>query len=191
MGPMAPIPLLLLLVAAAPGAMAKSPPKDAKPPAVEHPEGWADWKTAEGGYSLAFPGEPRLLADTNPGGSAGSRSWVYEQGESGEVAFMTAWTRYPPGALGTLGPAEILDMARDGALKSVNGTLVSETTVDAGGNPGRELVIAAAPARRVYARLYFVGGDRMIQALVVCPEAKLEPKDIRTFLESFRLLVAR
>ena len=190
--------LALCLSLAAGTAGAKERRSGARRTAAETkvPSGWKTVE-ADGGFSLAFPGEPRVTDQVfqSQAGPIQAKMYVFE-GPGGTSAFMASHNSYPPGVLDP-NPDVVLDGARDGAVANVRGTLKSEKKISVDGHPGRELVIEAVtqdasgkPMKMTtFARAYLVNGH-LLQALVVMPEGSVELPKVRAFLESFRLTAA-
>lgn len=175
------------LLAAAP-AHAKPPAKAAPaakaPKAAAVPAGWKQMVSETGAYSLVFPGEPAPQDLTDNQGKFLATMYVLEL-DGGNVAYMSSYSDLPLERT-TAGPDQILSDARDGALKSAQGTLASEKKINLDGFPGRELVILTPNGMKSYVRVFLVK-SRLYQAMGVMPTDKVDEKQVRTFLDSFRL----
>ncbi len=113
--------------------------------------------------------------------------WIYEH--SNTNAWMTGMNDYPKGSLAS-DVNVVLDGARDGAVANTNGKLVSEKKITIDGWPGRELVIAAESEGLklvTVARVVLVD-NRLVQALVVSSEDAKNDADVRTFLDSMKIV---
>jgi len=180
--------LALLSFAAAAPALAKPPAQAAGKPAAKKPavvpEGWKHVVSDKGNYSLVFPGEPAAQDLTDDAGKYLATMFVLEL-DNGNVAYMSSFSDLPLERT-TAGPDQILSDARDGALKSSKGTLVSEKKITLDGFPGRELQISTPNGMTSFVRVYLVK-SRLYQSMGVMPKDKIDGKQVRTFLESFRL----
>lgn len=138
--------------------------------------------------SLKVPGPVTKTEEKVPTevGEITATIWMYEA--SNENAWMVGMNDYPKGVL-HVDPNVVLDGARDGAVGNVNGKLLSEKKITVDGWPGRELVIAAE-GLKTHARVVLVG-DRLVQALVVTAEDSTQTADVRTYLDSMKILKAK
>lgn len=179
--------LVLSLSLAAP-ALAKPPAKRSraartvKPAAV--PEGWTKSVSADGGYSLVFPGAAEERKLTKENGDFLANMYVLEL-DGGNVAFMSSHSDIPKERM-SVPPATLLEDAKKGALANTQGTLESEKRITVEGNPGRELVISTPSGMLSYVRVILVKG-RLYQAMAVMTRDNPAEKDVRAFLDSFRL----
>lgn len=169
-----PLLLSLVLVAAC---------NTATPPTLE------EFSSENGGFAISTPltlEESVQSVDT----AVGPIEIHTFTGENRNAAYVVAYSDYPAEMVSQVDPTMLLDGSRDGAVQNVNGTLVSEETLDLNGNPGRSLVIDATTDTgedaTVNARLYLVE-NRLYQVLVVVPKGKEEGVDIAGFLNSFSL----
>ena len=115
--------------------------------------------------------------------------------DGGAVAHMVIYCDYPAGSVAQSGgPDKVCANARDGALKSVNGTVRTSSTYQLGDTNGLEVVADIPPkdpndsASASVARIrFFVVGDRLYQVMYIGPTGtETEPKAV-AFLDSFRL----
>lgn len=166
--------LLLVALAAACG-----PPEP--PPA----ESWLE-VGAEDGFTARLPGAPAEKAQQvlSPFGPLPSHSWIHQDTRR---AFSIAWTDYPADVKGRMSDAQLLDAARDAAVRKSAGRLAAEERIELGGHPGRLLRIdAAGGTALVQGRLYVVG-LRLYQLMATTlPDAGDAP-EVATFLDSFAL----
>lgn len=154
-------------------------------PAAAVPKGWRTFNVDDGGFSLAFPGDPKLQETTvdTEAGPIVARMYILEVSET--LAYMCGFNDYPPGVLDP-DPESVLDGARNGAVQNVGGRLKQEKKITVDGHPGRELVIETPGGMVTYGRAYLVNG-RLIQALVVMKSDAVDMRNVRAFLDSFRL----
>ena len=110
---------------------------------------------------------------------------LFRSMDGGNVAYMSSYSDLPLERT-TAGPDKILSDARDGALSSAQGTLDSEKKIAIDGYPGRELIILTPNGMKSYVRVYLVK-SRLYQAMGVMPKERTDEKQVRTFLDSFRL----
>ena len=147
---------------------------------IQKPAEWVTYTSSEGRYSVSLPAQPKL--STQEAATADGqkfRQYLASVVEPGDVAFLVGYFDSVPGTVFSA------DAARDGMLKEIDGTLISETAISLGGYPGRALKVVAKPAPAppapgeapakavdyiVHARFYEV--DRRVYVLqIIFPKA--------------------
>ena len=112
-------------------------------------------------------------------------------GQLDDIAYVVAYSDYPPENAPPDYAEKMLDGARNGAAGNTNGRLVSETKISLADYPGRELVIETRGEERppsiIKGRMFMVK-NRLYQITVVAPRGKAGDKTIDDFLQSFKLL---
>jgi hypothetical protein len=149
-----------------------------------------EFKSEAGGFSVMAPAPLQEASQEvkTPGGKVELHLFSTQQDDTG---FYVGFCDYDP-QLATPDKAEkMLDGARDGAVSSAKGKLVSEAKIDLSGHPGRELVIEASPGGGpptiIKGRLFMVK-NRLYQVTVVTPRGKARDKIVDDYLRSFKLL---
>ena len=108
-----------------------------------------------------------------------------------DIAYVVAYSDYPPENVPPDYAEKMLNGARNGAVGNTHGRLVSETKISLADHPGRELVIETRgedqPPTIVKGRMFMVK-NRLYQITVVAPRGKADDKIIDDFLQSFKLL---
>jgi hypothetical protein len=128
---------------------------------------WAEYRPDGIGYSIELPGEWSVEArdvDTASGVSKSYRATVVIESR----AYMTMYSSIPEDAVRTRTITTMLDGARDGAVKNVEGTLRSEEKVLISNLPAR-YVIVDCPKNVVLAARFFLLGNILVQGLVAGP----------------------
>ena len=112
-------------------------------------------------------------------------------GQLDDIAYVVAYSDYPPEKAPADYAEKMLDGARNGSVGNTQGQLVSETKISLTDYPGRELVIETRgedrPPSIVKGRMFMVK-NRLYQITVVAPRGKAGDKIIDDFLQSFKLL---
>jgi hypothetical protein len=134
---------ILLSAAAAPGVQGG-------------PEGWIKYTSREGRYSVMMPREPTLSAqDTTPSTGVKLKQYLAQASDSNSLVMIGYFDHAADVSFN-------FDKGRDGMVNAIKGTLISESAISLGGNPGRELkVVAKAPDGNEFmfrARYYSVRG---------------------------------
>jgi hypothetical protein len=101
------------------------------------------------------------------------------------IAYIVSYSDYPEEMVKKSDPQKMLDGARDGAAKNVNGKIESEKKIKIDGHPGRDFVIATERFQ-IRDRIYMVG-SRLYQVMLVGSKDVISGKDAEKFIESFKL----
>lgn len=177
--------------------------QDTKPPsntapAETNPQAWKEYSSAEGGFSILFPGTPgdnTQLLDAAPGVQFKLRIHSLKT-PSAECSVMYADYPIPVGD-----PAVargVLDNGAKGAVASVNSELLELKEIALDGHPGRYLKERMPQGEIMRVKMILVG-QRMYQIAVTTPrEEGAAAETVRQydsvadkFLNSFKLLKER
>ena len=113
---------------------------------------WIKYDSPEGRYSVLVPSQPKLTTQEAANADGGKVPQYLASASDANALFLIAYFDLVPATTFSL------DKARDGMLKAVNGTLVSEGSISLGGNPGRELKASVTGTDGVdylvYAKVY-------------------------------------
>lgn len=163
-----------------------SPPRDA----AAHPVASWQWKTYQGeGFSISFPGEPRIT-DLPPDSDRFGFTEAKVDVPGGQVSFAAGYSDHPPAVVAK--PEAFLD-ERVNAPRRGTTEVVHKRSQSIGNHPGRVLIlkrnISGTPLR-VYSRLYLVG-PRLYTLIVSTLETGGVSEDIvKRFMDSFALTAA-
>lgn len=109
---------------------------------IQKPDEWIKYTSPEGRYTVLLPAQPSLITQEATAATGDKFSqYLASVVQPGDIAFMIGYFDNVPGTIFSA------DAARDGMVKRINGTLISETAISLGGFPGRELKVLAKPAR--------------------------------------------
>jgi hypothetical protein len=100
--------------------------------------------------------------------------------------FTIAYSEYPDSFVKVTDPKTLLDGSRDGAVRNIQGQLLSETLIDIDGNPGRELRIEGPQKMVLKSRMYLVK-NRLYQIMVVSKPDHAFDKKIDEVFNSFKI----
>ncbi len=103
--------------------------------------------------------------------------------------FMTAYIDYPENAF-EAGTEKMLDGAREGALKNLNGKVDRQESVTLDGNPGRSMTFTGKTGGMdVYGRVdYYIVKPRLYQILFLSQDkAMVEDASITTAFGTFKI----
>lgn len=150
----------------------------------------SEFTSQTGGFSVMTPytlKESSQSVDT----AVGKIDIHFFIAEQGGESYLVGYSDYPEAMAQASDPEKMLDSGRDGAVKNVNGTLVSEARITLDGHPGRELTIAAKAGNGqdlvLRGRIVLVG-NRLYQVVTVALKGNENSSRIEDFLKSFKLL---
>lgn len=146
--------------------------------------GWQRFVSASGWFRVEVPGKPSSTVQkvASPSGPIEVHLTVVDHERS---TFAVGWSEWTEAALKAADAGKRLDAAREGAVASAKGKLLSEKALDLQGWPGREVLIEG-PRGRVRTRIY-AADKRLYQVMVVGNARMVGGRDADRFLASFRL----
>ncbi len=148
-------------------------------------EGFEPYHSAEGRFSILFPGKPeRKLQKENT--QIGKLEFVIYQAGSKEIGFIVGYVDYPQKMFENVDIEKMLDGARDGAVRNVNGELESEKALDFHGHPAREFEIKVPEEATVKSRIILIG-NRLYQVMAVSESKSVLKKNCPKFFASFEV----
>jgi hypothetical protein len=100
--------------------------------------------------------------------------------------FGVAYSDYPASYITTTDPVTLLDGSRDGAVRNIQGNLLSETIINIKGHPGRELRIEGPQKMILKSRIYLVG-NRLFQIMAISKPDHSFDKKIDEVFNSFKI----
>lgn len=108
---------------------------------IQKPDEWIKYSSPDGRFTVSLPAQPNLSTqEATTADGQKFQQYLASVVESGDVGFVTGYFDSVPGTIFSA------DAARDGMVKRINGTLISETAISLGGYPGRELKVLTKPA---------------------------------------------
>ena len=148
--------------------------------------------STEGKFAIAFPpgfGEPKLSthAVDSPVGVLTFSMYIAEK-PSG--ACFASYNDYPPEVVEQGDPTAMLDGARDGALRNINGKLIKEEEITLDGHPGRSISFSGSKeGKGFFGRADIIlAKPRLYQVMSVAySQSDLEAPAIRDFFKSFQI----
>jgi len=148
-----------------------------------------EFSSEAGGFSISTPAifEENQQSLNTPAGPIDVYTFTVEENNAD---YIVAYSDYPSEMVEATDPEAMLDGNRDGALRNLQGEVLSEETVSIDGNPGRSLTIDAFNAEGepsiIDFRIFLVD-NRLYQIIVVSPKDQETPSNADQFLESFAL----
>jgi hypothetical protein len=142
-----------------------------------------EYYSADGRFSVLFPGEPKESLQSVRT-AAGQINLVMLTAGSKTSGFAVGYTDYPRNVVESSDPEEMLDGARDGAVRNVGGRLIDETPLDFHGHPAREIRVEAPKKTSIRSRLILIE-NRLYQLVVISKSARILDEKGSEFFDSF------
>ena len=153
---------------------------------------WHKFSSPDGSFEIYFPGQPfeQQYSMDSPSGKLDVRSYRF----IGSASYFISYTDYPSAIDGT-DAKSILDRARDGGVRAVNGHLIRESPDSLKGHPGRPIVVDSpngGPKGSIITNRVYLVGHRLFSMQVAISKDRNESLDAaaQKFLDSFKLVEA-
>jgi len=148
------------------------------------PEQLKPFSSPDGKFSVQMPGTPTQKTESAAGITF--KMYLVERGSNGMmVAFadMPIQANEPDAVI-----QKRLDGARDGAVKNINATLTSSSSITlAGKNPGRELTANLPENKGIVKMRIYIVGTRMYQLMVLSTPSYVNSENAGKFFDSFTI----
>ncbi|MEB3179609.1 MAG: hypothetical protein VKL59_11325 [Nostocaceae cyanobacterium] len=159
------------------------------PPAMQIAQSvWKQFASTEGGFTVLFPGIPQEAAVplNTPSGQVSLR--IFAADRPGQAAYFVSYADFPAAVL-RYDPNTLLNGVVNGAVRNVQGTILSQQAINVAGFPGRETRVQAAGGKILRYRTFLVN-QRLYQIVVeTTPGAEMNlTGSIQGFFNSFKLL---
>ena len=104
-----------------------------------------------------------------------------------DLVYSVSFINCPDALLQAKTADKILDDARDGAVKNIQGNLLKETKVSIDNYPGRDLTIESTVGDAVVRARIYLSKQRLYQIMVTTSEKMSKSYNIDKFFNSFKL----
>ena len=144
----------------------------------------------EGGYSVKFPGAPKVTEKTANTGVGELKVTVATYANPDGSVFMVSFTDFPEAATKPDNHATLLDGIRDGVVKGRDGKVVGDEKNGKFGPdklPGREFTVDKDKGKQRIKFRVVVRDGRVYQLAAIGTPEFANGKDATAFLESFEL----
>jgi len=145
----------------------------------------ADFAPKDGRFTVQMPGEPKEQTNKVNTAIGPIDVHMFLSAPDPNTAYIVGYSDYPEEMMKKSESDKILDGARDGAVKNVNGKLDGEKKITIDKHPGRDFQIATEHFEGRN-RMYLVNA-RLYQVMVVGSKEFVTGKDAERFLDSFKL----
>ncbi len=149
---------------------------------------WVEFSSQKGNFSVLLPKKPVEEKETvnTKIGPVELYAFLVEL-QNGKVVYGVTYSDYPAEMVEKSNPDDLLDRARNGAVRNISGKIIKEKRIVIEGYPGRELRVVFGKTGVMKYRLYLVK-NRLYQIMVLAEEENLLSSADERFLNSFRLL---
>lgn len=143
---------------------------------------WLEYRPKGVGYSIELPRQWTVSNQDVPTDLGPIKMYMATVNKT-SAAYMSIYSIFPKDHVDRTPPETLLDNARNGAIRNVNGTLRTEQRMQVGGHPARHIVVDTDTSR-VSQRLVLVD-VKLIQAIYVGPAGSEKDADVVRFFGSF------
>ena len=150
------------------------------------PHRWQTYASPDGSFSIQLPAKPSIGPTNIPleGGGA-TKANLISAAPNDHTVYMITCIEDPN--VGQKSPDQTLDAARDGGLRKIQGTPLSQKKITVQGYPGLD-VQARARGNSLADFRMVVAGNRLFMIMAVATvEEDREPKTIPRMLDSFKI----
>ncbi len=145
-----------------------------------------EFKCSEGNFSVLMPGTPKHDSRDIKTQVGVVKLNLYSSGSGNEV-FMASYSDYPEQYAKTANPDIVLQGAKEGAAKNVNGNILSEEKISSGEVPGLKFDIEV-PQKAIMRCKIFLDFNRLYQFMIVAPANGSYTAAQLKFLDSVKLV---
>ena len=132
-----------------------------------------------------MPGKPEIKNETMDMPFGTVNTITYMAG-SRKIGCIVSYADYPALLIKTTNHQELLEGAKNGAIKNSNGRLISETSINFHGLPARDVLIEI-PGKAFTSTRYILKSPRFYEIVFFAPTDKGHEQDISKFLDSFKI----
>lgn len=144
-----------------------------------------EFRSDEGQFTVLMPGKPEVRNEAMDMPFGTVNTITYMAG-SRKIGCAVAYTDYPALLIKSTDPQELLEGAKNGAVKNAGGRLISETSIDFHGLPARNVRIEV-PGKAFTAARYILKSPRFYELVFFATTDKGHEQDISKFFDSFKI----
>jgi hypothetical protein len=147
---------------------------------------WKELKSARCKSAILFPGTPQEQKQQVPSDAGTLDAYLYIlETPGGDGAYLLMCSDYPKDLMDKATPDAVLDRARDGSAKEMEGKVGAEKKITVNGFPGREFEISTA--QFTYTARLVLAKHRLHQAVFIVKSDKGKSPDTRKYLDSLKV----
>jgi hypothetical protein len=155
---------------------------------------WKVFNAPDGRFSILMPGAPKTLSQTQKTFMGEINLQVFvAQPPNQEVAYIVAFNDFPDRYGDLANPKELLNNAKDMALKTTQSNLIKQKEIISyNGHPGKEIEYVNQGGKITINRMYLAQG-RLYQVMVITSKKQKQTleKTMNGYLNSFQLALKK
>jgi hypothetical protein len=155
---------------------------------------WKIFNAPDGRFSILMPGAPKTLSQTQKTFMGEINLQVFvAQPPNQEVAYIVAFNDFPDRYGDLANPKELLNNAKDMALKTTQSNLIKQKEIISyNGHPGKEIEYVNQGGKITRNRMYVAQG-RLYQVMVITSKKQQQTleKTMNGYLNSFQLALKK
>ena len=150
------------------------------------PHRWQTYVAPDGTFSIELPGKPTVETTQAPVEGGGNITFhLVNAGSGGSRAYSCAYVELEDASQKS--PDQVLESARDGSLRKVQGTLVTQNQLMVQGFPGLQYQAHGRANSLMDSRMVLVGKRLYMIMAVAADGEKAEPETVQRMFNSFRI----
>lgn len=146
---------------------------------------WSVFTSAVGRFKILVPAKPEESGETSNSPYGPYTTHLFTS-KTANAIYVFGWVDYDPKF--NFGVRAELNANRNNFIKGVNATLLSETNITLGNNPGIEF--SAESTQALFKSRVYIVGRRPYQLIVAVPKGRTDDEGIKKFFASFELTPA-
>ncbi len=158
------------------------------------PAEWKIYTPENSSCSVTMPGEPKKIEKVVNSALGELKLYIFmyqpAQGKDDNLIYSVSYSDMPAEYIHSDSTAMLktfFDNTRDGAIKNIQGKLLSETIIDHKGYPGREQRVDFKDGMAIIKFRYYLIKNRLYTMQVITASEKSFNTSINKFLDSFSL----
>lgn len=166
-------------VSGSPGSTSASTPRDE----------WVLFSPGDGKFKVRMPQPPKLERHNTQTQTGPVELSLFTSTGSFGAAYQIGFSDFPEAQLEQRAPDQVLVGAQEGAVRNIEGRLLSERVLEVQGHSAREYsvqVLSQGMTLRYWGRIILVGA-RLYQLQVIGLEGRMKDADRQRFFDSFEL----
>ncbi len=145
---------------------------------------WQEYVYANDGFAISAPSKPMTETSTVNSPFGPVEMHFYSIPMENDSGFMAIASELHPSDTRT--PQQVLENARDGAVASVNGKLLSQAPVSLDNKPGLQIEVDTG---KYHSRIrYYFAGRILYQLMSIAPLGQPLPAETARFVDSFHFV---
>jgi len=145
-----------------------------------------EYTSDKGRFSVSMPGTPNKQTQ-NISTGVGSIAMHLFVVEKSSTAYMVAYSDYPNEIIVHSNPDDLLEAAKNGAMKNISGKITEEEPISYGEDPGIELSFSAKGGKAKGQAVIVLSENRLYQVLAVGSNLLYPDKTVKKFIDSLSI----